>query len=449
MATTTAPTAMVRLGSYALLCFCVVSAASGSVVLSQRQSSESSPGIRCADQGLVARVVLGEPTCVKVLASGDPCAPLVMGISAVCDSSLVCKASDTCGKAVKGDICTDDPSACADDLSCRPFATSMTEHGPAPYGPVKVCVRANIPEGGFCSIGAIETKNVAPPGTWTPSPGQKTTVAQTPLLDLCMEGLLCRNGKCSSSSKSTAGLEGVSQKGNRKYVPIGSACDAVNAECPAINFSWMKGLKSAREVSSSCKQGICASTDVDYLVGNSCEIGCEDLACESGQCVDNSVDPWVAFSDQIGFSENDSSLPKDGESCPFGECGFKGDRKLVCLYGKTCVPESFGRGRDAKCSSENAEQQECATGLTCKHLQGQGLRCVAETLIPGARCIGLRPPSNAENETSQRCVPNATRHTDVFNGGRCLVTAKSGDRCGLMEGILCEAGLSCLLGTCV
>lgn len=429
---------------------------------------EDDPDAGClADESDI--LLFGQRACVRLQSAGEPCAPASDASEAVCERGLVCNANGVCGKAAKGDLCTDDRSVCSDGLTCLRAQPGFPPQsgGPRPFDAEdlspRVCKREGVPEGEYCSQGSINTANLAPPGTWRPGIIQGDSVARGALaLDLCADGLRCESNRCVQDD---GGFFEENFPDPTNLVPIGAFCDGQGAVCPEVNVGWMTSLRLVREVPTACVSNVCVSVDPEYRVGQPCSSGCgTNLQCgDDGKCVD--AQPWVYgnLAEQpvnmntrtdFGVERETERTPRPvalGDACPFGWCEFGAFcRDGVCVSGDD-VSGGLTLG-------EECNDGECADGLVCEdvvgdNLFGGGRRCTSKNILDGAYCEETRrrePPGEVYAiELSQTCMSGSAACQLLVDARRCAGLRTRGQRCGVYETRYCVDGTSCIHGTCV
>lgn len=414
-------------------------------------------------------LLFGEPACVRLLSAGKPCSPASDASDAVCERGLACNTNGVCGKAAKGDLCTDDRSVCADGLTCLRMEPVRT------FGPMfprpfdeedlwpRVCKREGIAEGEYCSRGSINTINLAPPNTWRPGIIQGDRVARGAVtIDMCADGLRCQSNRCIQDD---GGFSQGDFPDPKNLVPIGAFCDGEGAVCPEVNVGWMTSVRRVREVPTACVSNVCVSVDPEYRVGQSCSSGCgSNLQCgDDGKCMD--AQPWVygdlaeqpviiGSRSDFGLVSETQPIPQTiplGDACPFGWCEFGAFcRDGVCVSGDDV---SGGLTLGAKCN-----EGVCADGLICEevvddNLQDGGRRCTSKNILDGAFCQQTRrrdpPPDIFAMEVSQTCMSGSAACQFLLDARRCAGFRTRGQRCGVYETSYCIDGTTCVYGTCV
>lgn len=403
--------------------------------------------------------LFGTPSCLTLLQAGASCTPTTPTSTSACARGLVCNARLTCSKATKGNLCTDDTSVCAAGLVCERISSRRRDNSSP--GPVRsslydgvepsVCRRVNAPIGAYCSLGEIETKNIAPEGTWRRGRRQVSTIAyDTISLDYCADGLWCVKNRCVAPGDGFR--PGNTFQDATNLVPVGAACDDTGKKCPDVNFSWMSALKRPREVRTSCVGGVCVSTEDDYPVGRACAEGCGDsLQCgEDGRCVDAQLWIYSSLGDQPDYRYNGS--PMVGEACPFGWCN--GD--ALCKEGVcTSFSGTAGLSRGDICVKGG---QACGEDLVCEevvgdNISGAGLRCTLKTIVDGGFCEAFDnfrgPVDTYARYLSRTCRSGSAACKYLGDDRRCIGARSKGERCSVYETSYCVDGTTCVYGTCV
>jgi hypothetical protein len=326
----------------------------------------------------------------------------------------------------------------------------------------------------------------------SPSPG-----APNVCRDVTSDGV---GGKCNLMNNLTCDNRGTYE------IPDMLAPHGVELSCeagfcvsstPSFPIGTLCGTNAPAGTTTGCDGDlVCAPTEYDggklrchypTGVGGNCGAGIEGslgklaaclpgTSCQDGKCRGPATAP---FGDFCGDSLGNLYTECESAACVYNRCGKADGTGDLCDKPNTRCngTESDVCGADGKCfqpdlfASDNTglafsgpecgPDRLCKPFLKCKNLIDDPqnndetfmqFECAWERIPRGGSCPGPAPKNFIKLDADQcepdlECVQYGDRY--IFSSKRqCTAYASEGDRCGVIESIVCNDGMKCVLGTC-